>query len=285
MIAERIIGNLFGSKIGNELDALAQAYAAQGKFSGAVLVARKGEILLKKGYGLANREHDVPNTPQTIFRIGSMTKPFTAIAIMQLVEAGQLSVDDTVSKFLPDFPNGERITVHHLLSNRSGIRDYILMPEYNAIKKQRVSTEQLIGLFRDEPLLFEPGSEFGYSNGNWVLLGYMLEQITGKSYEAAIRERIFQPLGMNNSGAEWEQPLIKHRASGYDDTGAGFLNAELHDDTTMHGAGALYSTVEDLFKWDRAHVRRNPAEAGDPSEDVRAHFRRLWLRLGTVYET
>jgi CubicO group peptidase (beta-lactamase class C family) len=251
MIAERLIGSLFGSKIGNELDALAQAYAAQGKFSGAVLVARKGEVLLKKGYGLANREHDVSNTPQTIFRIGSMTKPFTAIAIMQSVEAGQLSLDDTVSKFLPDFPNGGRITVHHLLSNRSGIRDYILMPEYNDIKKQRVTTEQVIALFRDEPLLFEPGTEFGYSNGNWVLVGYMLEQLTGKSYEAVIRERIFQPLGMTNSGAEWEKPLIQHRANGYDDTGAGFLNAELHDDTTMHGAGALYSTVEDLFKWDR----------------------------------
>src|SRR5690606_17065583 len=100
------------------------------------------------------------NTPQTVFRIGSMSKPFTAIAIMQLAEAGQLSLDDTVSKFLPDFPNGERITVHHLLSNRSGIRDYILMPEYQAIKKQRVTTEQVIALFRNEPLLFEPGAQF-----------------------------------------------------------------------------------------------------------------------------
>ncbi|HLU11058.1 MAG TPA: serine hydrolase [Oceanobacillus sp.] len=252
MIAERILGNLFGSKIGSELDALAQAYTAHGKFAGAALVARKGEILLKKGYGLANREHNVPNTPQTVFRIGSMSKPFTAIAIMQLVEAGQLSLDDTVSKFLPDFPNGERITVHHLLSNRSGIRDYILMPEYQTIKKQRVTTEQVIALFRNEPLLFEPGTQFSYSNGNWVLLGYILEKLTSKSYEAAIRERIFDPVGMRNSGAEWEKPLIQHRANGYDDTGAGYANAELHDDTTMHGAGALYSTVEDLYKWDRA---------------------------------
>jgi CubicO group peptidase (beta-lactamase class C family) len=252
MIAERLIGSLFGIKIGNQLDALVEAYTAQGKFAGAALIARKGEVLLSKGYGLANREHAVPNTPQTVFRIGSTTKPFTALAIMQFVEAGRLSLDDTVSKFLPDFPNGKRITIGHLLSNRSGIPDYILMPEYDGIKKLRVSTEQVIGLFRDEPLLFEPGTEFGYSNSNWVLLGYMLERMADKSYEAVIRERIFQPLGMSHSGTQWEQPLIMHRASSYDDTGAGYLNAEFHDDTTMHGAGALYSTVEDLYKWDRA---------------------------------
>jgi CubicO group peptidase (beta-lactamase class C family) len=252
MIAERLIGTLFGSRMGQELDALVNAYAAQGKFGGAVLVARKGEVLLKKGYGLANYEHDVPNTPETVFRIGSMTKPFTAIAVMQMVEAGRLSLQDTVSRFLPDFPKGERITVHHLLSNTSGIPDYIITPEYQTIRRYRVTTEQVIDLFRDKPLQFEPGTAFGYSNSGWVLLGLMLEQLTGKRYEEVIRQQIFEPLGMTHSGAEWEQTLIRHRANGYINTGVEITNADYHDDTGMHAAGALYSTVEDLFKWDRA---------------------------------
>jgi len=246
------IGGLLGQRTERELDALVKAYTDQGKFSGVVLVARGEEILLRKAYGSANFEYAVANTPETVFRIGSMTKPFTALAIMQLVEAEKLSINDPVSKFLPDFSNGKQIALHHLLSNTSGIPDYIIMPEYQKISKNHLTTQDLIALFRDQPLQFEPGSQFSYSNSNWVLLGAILEQATGLTYGEVIRERIFQPLGMAHSGYEWEQPIIKNRAVGYVDTGAGMLNAELIDESTMHGAGGLYSTVDDLHIWERA---------------------------------
>jgi CubicO group peptidase (beta-lactamase class C family) len=246
------IGNLAGKRVEQELDALVKAYTDQGKFSGAVLVARGDEVLLRKGYGIANLEHDIPNRPETVFRIGSMTKPFTAIAVMQLVETGQLAVNDPISKYLPDFPNGERITLHHLLSNTSGIPDYVITSEYQKISKNHITTQDLIALFRDKPLQFEPGTDFGYSNSNWVLLGAILEQVTGKTYSEVIRERIFELLGMTHSGYEWEQPVIKNRAWGYVDRGAGILNAELIDESTMQGAGGLYSTVDDLYRWERA---------------------------------
>ncbi|MBZ0285682.1 MAG: serine hydrolase [Anaerolineae bacterium] len=251
MLGERLISGLFGNRAGNAYDVLVKAYTDQGKFSGAVLVARGGEVLFRKAYGLANREHNAPNTPETPFRIGSMTKPFTAIAIMQLAEKGVLSEQDSLAKYVPDYPHGERITLHHLMTNTSGIPDYIMMPEYEPIKKQHISTTELIAVFRDKPMQFEPGTDFGYSNSGWVLLGYVLELVTGKPYEQVIQQQIFAPSGMTHSGYEWEQPLIKGRPTGYADTGRAMLNAEFIDETTMHGAGGLYATVDDLLAFDR----------------------------------
>jgi CubicO group peptidase (beta-lactamase class C family) len=138
------------------------------------------------------------------------------------------------------------------LSNTSGIPDYIAMPAYSQRVKHRLPLAEVMAMFRDEPLRFEPGTDYGYSNSNWVLLGYILEQVTGRPYATIIRERIFAPAGMAHSGYEWEQPVIKGRATGYIDTGASVINAELHDESGMHAAGALYSTVEDVYKWDRA---------------------------------
>src|SRR5690606_35898964 len=171
---------------------------------------------------------------------------------MQWVERGVLAVEDTVSRFVPDYPNGERITLHHLLSNTSGIPDYILMPSFPTVAKRRLKTDELIALFRDAPLLFEPGERFAYSNSNWVLLGKVLEQMTGKPYGEAIREQIFEPAGMATAGYTWETPLIPHRAQGYVDSGNGIINAEFIDETALHGAGGLYATVDDLLRFDRA---------------------------------
>jgi CubicO group peptidase (beta-lactamase class C family) len=252
MLKELIIGNLFGQRESRELDTLVKAYTEQKKFSGSVLVARDGNILLSKGYGVANIEHDVPNTPQTVFRIGSMTKAFTAIAIMQLVERGKIKIEDTLNKYLPDYPHGERITLHHLLSNTSGITDYLLLDGFRETMRIPTTTSALIERFRDKPLEFEPGADFGYSNSNWVLLGFILEQMTGKSYEEVIQEQIFTPAGMNHSGYEWTAPVIKQRASGYTDTNRQWVNAEPIDSSTMHAAGGLHSTVEDLYRLDQA---------------------------------
>jgi CubicO group peptidase (beta-lactamase class C family) len=252
MLKERIIGSLFGQRQSRELDMLVKTYTDQKKFSGAVLVARDGCIILNKGYGLANIEHNVPNTPQTVFRIGSMTKAFTAIAIMQWVEQGKIAVEDTLSKYLPDYPNGEQITLHHLLSNTSGITDYLLMSGFRETMRTPTSVTALIDRFRDEPLEFEPGAEFGYSNSNWVLLGFILEKMSGKSYADVIQEQIFTPAGMTHSGYEWTAPVIKQRAAGYTDTTREWVNAEPIDSSTMYAAGALHSTAEDLYRLDRA---------------------------------
>lgn len=252
-LKNRIISTLFQQRaITVELDALVKAYTEQGKFFGAVLVARDGHILLSKGYGMANLDYDVPNTPQTAFRIGSLTKTFTAIAIMQHIEAGRMSLTDLLSRFVPDFPNADRITVHQLLSNTSGIPDYIVMPAYEKLMKRAVTLDEIIALFRDEPLLFEPGTDFGYSNGNWVLLGLILEQLDGKPYAQVMRDRIFEPANMPGAGYDWDQPVIKGRAVGYFSDGERLMQADVVHESTMHAAGGLYMTAEDLFAFDRA---------------------------------
>ncbi|MFN8374970.1 MAG: serine hydrolase domain-containing protein [Anaerolineae bacterium] len=252
MLKETIIGSLFGQRLSRALDTIVKTYTAQKKFSGAVLVARGGRVLLSKGYGLANIEHDIPNTPQTVFRLGSMTKAFTAMLIMQLVEQGKLAIEDTLSRYLSDYPNAERITLYHLLSNTSGILDYVLMPGYRDIMRAPITLNALIAQFREEALEFEPGTDFGYSNSNWVLLGSIIEQVTGQRYAEALRQRIFDPAGMAHSGYDWTAPIIRQRASGYTDTARQWVNAETIDSSTMHAAGALYSTVEDLYHLDRA---------------------------------
>lgn len=287
MLGEKLIGSLFGSRTGNAYEALMKAYDEQGKFSGTALVAHKGEVVFRKAYGLANREHDAATTPETVFRIGSMTKSFTAVAIMQLAEAGRLSIDAPLNQFVPDYAQGKSITLRHLLSNTSGIPDYILTPEYETVKKRHLTTQELMELFWDKPLLFAPGAGFHYSNSGWVLLGYVLEVVTGKPYEQVIKEQIFAPSGMMHSGYAWEQPFIKNRALGYADTGAGVLNAEYIDETTMHAAGGLYSTIDDLLNFDQAlHDGKllKPATLAQMGEVVAKEGYGLGWELYKLYE-
>lgn len=252
MIAQGILERVTGSRTTRALDALVQAYAKQGRFSGAALVAREGNILLSKGYGYAEQDQTWDkNMPKTTFRIGSMSKPFTAIAVMQLVEAGHLSLSDPLSRFIPGYPQGERITIRHLLSNRSGIEDFISMPEYERLQTRRVSMGDLIALFRDRPLRFEPGTDYGYNNSNWVLLAAIVEQIIGQPSARIIRERVLSPVGMDDSGLDWSAP-VKRRSVGYIDTGAGIQAVAVLDSSTMRGGGDIHSTLEDLHRFARA---------------------------------
>ncbi|MBX3083235.1 MAG: serine hydrolase [Anaerolineae bacterium] len=252
MIGTTLMSTLFGNRLSNKLDVLVSAYVKQGRFSGAVLVAQGDHVLLNRGYGLANHEYNVPAAPHTRFRIGSMTKAFTALAIMQMVEQGKLALTDHLSRFFPTFPNADRITIQHLLANTSGIEDFISLPEYASQMIRPLTHAELLALFEHRPLRFEPGTEFGYSNSNWVLLGLILEQLTGQSYADVMYQRLLQPAGMTNSGYYWSQPLIKDRAQGYVDTGKVIQNAEVVHEDAMYAAGALYSTVEDLYRWSKA---------------------------------
>ncbi len=245
-----------GQASGQDTAARMDAYLAAAQklewFSGSVLVARGGQIILSRGYGMANYELEVPNTPQTKFRLGSVTKQFTAMAILELEEKGKLKVTDTVKTIFPDYPGGDRITIHHLLTHTSGIPNYTAFPDY--IKLQGVPSPalQIVERFKNMPLDFAPGDKFSYSNSGYVLLGAIIEKLTGGSYEDYVGENIFRPLSMDDSGYDHAGTVLKNRASGYEFPDGKMSNASYVDMSVPHAAGALYSTVGDLYKWDRA---------------------------------
>ncbi|MFH1831675.1 MAG: serine hydrolase [bacterium] len=236
----------------SKLDKYIKAYVDLEKFSGSVLVAKDGKIVLCKGYGMANYELDVPNTPETIFRLGSVTKQFTAMAIMQLQEKGLLSVEDTLSKYISDYPNGENITIHQLLAHTSGIPEILKFPESKKKKIKPQTLEQLIEIFKNKPLDFEPGEKHSYSNSGYILLTYIIEKVSGKKYETFLKENIFDPIGMKNTGCDQFKAIIKNRASGYTRDGDLLVNADYIDMSFPAGAGVLYSKLEDLFLWNQA---------------------------------
>ncbi|MBS5823136.1 MAG: beta-lactamase family protein [Clostridium argentinense] len=227
------------------------------KFSGAILVSIKDEKVISRGYGMANYELDVLNTSKTKFRIGSVTKQFTAVAIMQLFEKGKLNLNDTLDKYISDYPKGDKVTIHHLLTHTSGIFNYtnIEGSVENTIRK-KYSLEALINEFKYAPYDFEPGTKYSYSNSGYVLLGYIIEKISNKSYEEYLKENVFDKLSMIDTGYDDYYKVIKKRASGYELKGEEkrMINCEFIDMSIPHAAGALYSTVEDLYIWNKALI-------------------------------
>jgi CubicO group peptidase (beta-lactamase class C family) len=237
-----------------EMEAFVQAHLATGKFMGAVLVARGDEVLFQGGYGKADLELDVPNTPESVFRLGSLTKQFTAAAILQLQGQGRLNVNDTVDRYLPDFPHGSEITVHQLLNHSSGTPD--LLASYGAELRQAHTPDEMIGQAAGQaagqPLEFTPGSQYKYCNICYVMLGRIVEKVSGQSYAEYMAEHIFQPAGMTATGIDEAGPVVLHRAAGYTWNGQTYRNAEFLDTSNVGGAGILHSTVGDMYKWDRA---------------------------------
>jgi len=233
---------------------LAEAAEVWG-FQGAALVARDGEVLISKGYGAANIANDVPNKPNTKFLLGSMTKQFTATAIMQLVEKGQVKLDDPITEYLPDYPpeTGNTITIHHLLSHTSGVpnhnRELISLMQSG----QPVTPEELMATFRDLPLDFAPGEKYSYSNCGYVVLGAIIEHVSGQSYDAYLQEHIFGPLGMSSTGVYPDFAARPDFATGYQQNPAGdLIPAQPFHISIGFSAGSVSSTVEDLFRWDQA---------------------------------
>ncbi|MFT3781231.1 MAG: serine hydrolase [Nibricoccus sp.] len=228
------------------------SYVKRGQFMGTVLVARGDEVLLNKGYGFANLEWQVPNTPTTKFRLGSLTKQFTAAAILLLEERGKLKLGDPVKNYLPDAPAAwDKVTIYHLLTHTSGIPSFTGFPDYRENEHVKSTPEMLVARFRDKPLEFQPGEKWIYSNSGFVLLGYLLEKVTGESYEKFLRENVFDPLGMKDTGYDFNTEVIARRASGYDPGPKGPLNAGYIHMSIPFSAGALYSTTEDLLKWEQ----------------------------------
>jgi CubicO group peptidase (beta-lactamase class C family) len=234
------------------MEQIIQSYASSKQFMGSVLVARDGNVLLDKGYGSANLEWEIPNTPATKFRLGSITKQFTAASILLLEERGKLSVNDPVKKYMPDAPAAwDKVTIFHLLTHTSGIPSFTGFPDYGPTEAIPTTPEKLVARFRDKPLEFQPGEKWNYSNSGYVLLGYLIEKITGESYAKFVRENIFAPLGMKDSGYDSNSAVIPHRASGYSPSPAGPQNAGFVHMSIPHAAGALYSTTGDLLRWEQ----------------------------------
>ncbi|MDP2386389.1 MAG: serine hydrolase domain-containing protein [Bacteroidota bacterium] len=236
-----------------KLDSILTAFTNKHMFNGSVLVGKKGKVLLGKGYGNANFSYNIPNTGETKFKLASVSKQFTATAIMILAEQGKLSIEDKLTKYITDYPNGDKITIHHLLSHTSGITNFTALPVYDSIRTKPHTLDQLIAYFKNKPLDFEPGAKFNYSNSGYLLLSYIIEKVSGQTIAGYMTNNIFEPLGMKNTGVfEGNNPVIKNLALGYTENEAGIENAPHIDMSIPSGAGALYSTVEDLFIWDQA---------------------------------
>jgi len=235
------------------VDSVANAAVAEHRTAGvSVAVVKNGRTVLAKGYGFADLENDVPATAETVYRIGSVTKQFTSAAIMRLVEQGKVSLDDTLQKFLPNFPTqGNRVTVRHLLNHTSGIKSYTsLGPKWQRVMRLDLATDSLVAMFANEPFDFKPGDKWLYDNSGYFLLGMIIEKVSGKPYGQYLKDELFTPLGLRSTIYCDQAPLIKHRAQGYsvrpDST---FINAEPLSMTQPYAAGSLCSTVTDLAAW------------------------------------
>ncbi len=238
-----------------KLDELMNLYTEYGQFNGSVLVAEKGKVIYKKGFGMANMEWDIPNQSDTKHRLGSITKQFTSMLILQLAEQGKLKLDVPITTYLPDYnkSNGDKITIHHLLTHTSGTPNYTAFPNFfRDSTRDPYTPDEFVEVFADSTLQFTPGEKFTYSNSGYFLLGVIIEKVTGKSYEQVLQENIFTPLKMNSSGYDHHSTILKKRASGYEKNGRAFRNANYIDMSIPYAAGSLYATVEDLYLWDQA---------------------------------
>ncbi|WP_128546324.1 serine hydrolase domain-containing protein [Larkinella soli] len=225
------------------------------RFNGSVLVARKGEVLLHRAYGYRDAKTRALNDTSTRFPILSFTKSFTAALILRLQEEGRLSVKDPLSRFFPDFPNGDSIRLDHLLTHSSGLANFtdVIGEEDSAIVCHPVPRQRVLDLFWNAPRAFRPGTQFSYNNSGYFLLGMVAEKVTGRPYEQAVREKIFRPSGMTRSGFDFNNLPPAVRAQGYDTLTATYFSPYTYlDSTVAYAAGAIYSTTGDLYRWSRA---------------------------------
>lgn len=244
LAAQKNYGQLLGDYM--------QAQANIKDFSGAVLVMKQNKVLLKKGYGFADYEWNVSNTPDTKFRIGSITKQFTAACILQLIEAGKLSLDDKLSKFYPDFPKGDSVTIHMLLNHASGIASYTDQSNFMEVAILPWSKDSIISYIKKRPYNFSPGTKWAYNNSGYFLLGCIIEKVSEQSYNDYLRKHILDKLGMKNTGVDKLDSVLSMRAKGYSRVGKKTVNADYISMQWPFSAGVLYSTLDDMYKWNRA---------------------------------
>ncbi len=231
---------------------LSDQYKADGP-GAAALIAKNGKVIYRKAFGKANLELDVAMKPDNVFELGSITKQFTAVAILMLMEQGKLGLEDDITKYIPDYPTkGKTINIHHLLNHSSGIKSYTDMESFMKLARTDMTPLELIGVFKNEPMDFDPGTDWRYNNSGYILLGYIIEKVSGKSYADFIDQHIFKKLGMGHSFYGSKSALIPHRASGYQPAEKGFNNADYLSMTLPYAAGSLMSNVDDMLLWSEA---------------------------------
>ena len=237
-----------------KIDEVVTAYHDAGQLNGSVLVAENGEVIYEKGVGWANVAWEIPNTPETKHRIGSVTKHFTSALVLQLVEEGKIDLQAPIRTYLPDYPEpqGSRVTVHHLLNHTSGIPSYTGLSEFGDMMRDPYEPDELIAVVSSMPLEFEPGTDWAYNNSGYFILGRILENVTGEDYADLLRERLLAPLGMDDSGYDDYAGIEPSEAEGYRNALTGFEHAAYLDTSLPYAAGMMYSTVRDLYRWDRA---------------------------------
>ena len=227
-------------------------YVDDKSFMGTVLVVKDGHTFIDQGYGSADLEWSIPNSPSTKFRLGSITKQFTAVSILFLQERGKLNIDDPVSKYMPDAPAAwSKITVYNVLTHTSGIPSFTGFSDYRSTEWKDTNPAELVARFRDKPLDFEPGTKFNYSNSGYILLGYLIEKISGQKYGDFLQQNIFTPLGMKDTGIDSNAAILPQRAQGYHRSPHGIEHDGYISMTIPFSAGALYSTTGDLLRWEQ----------------------------------
>ncbi|MDP9042830.1 MAG: beta-lactamase family protein, partial [Bacteroidota bacterium] len=246
LITYSLMGYNYGQVTPANLDSLVSAYERQNSFNGTVLVAQKGKTLLEKGYGFKNKKENTFNTTNTIYQIGSITKQFTSAIILQLVEKQKMTLQDRLSKYIPDYPKGDSITVENLLTHTSGVYNYTNDANFMMNQSERpISRDSLVNLFKYKPLDFSPGTGWSYSNSGYILLGIIIEKVTHKSYFEVVRENIFEPLEMRHTGFDFRDLKSPDKAIGYSadfSTPVGIV-----DSSVSYAAGSIYTTVGDLY--------------------------------------
>ncbi len=237
--------------IESKIDSLLQPMFEEEEPGGVFLVSKDCEPIYRKAFGKSNIELDVNMMPENVFQIGSITKQFTATAIMMLEEQGKLNLSDAISKYIPDYPNGSKITIHHLLTHTSGIKDFTKMKSIMGIAKKDMTPKELVDFFKDETVDFLPGAQFSYNNSGYVVLGYIIELVSGNTYKDFIETNIFEKLEMNNSRYASDREIVKNRAYGYHNKGM-FTNKMQVSLSIPYASGSLMSTVDDMLKWQNA---------------------------------
>jgi CubicO group peptidase (beta-lactamase class C family) len=238
---EKKIDSIIQTKFGNKNEP-----------GGVFLITQNGKNLYRKAFGKANLELNVNMTPDNVFQIGSMTKQFTAIAILMLEQEGKLNVNDPVSQYIKDYPNGDKITIHHLLTHTSGIKDFTKIKSLSTIAQKEMKPEEIVNFFKNEPVDFAPGEKFDYNNSGYVVLGYIIELVSGTSYEDFIKKNIFDKIGMSHSYYASDRKVIPQRAYGYHQKEQGFVNKTVISFSIPFSSGSLMSTADDMLKWQQA---------------------------------
>jgi len=250
-------------------DQTIEEYIESQQFSGAILLAQDGDIQLNKGFGKANSSTQINNDADTVFRLASVSKQFTAMAIMILQEQGLLTIEDTVAMHISDYPQGDIITLKHLLTHTAGIQNYTALSNHVTTQQNHHTPEELIAIFKDLPLEFSPGSEYKYSNSGYALLGLIIEKVSGQSYRDFIQQAIFLPLDMQRSDYAGNHQASDNIATGYMSSGS---EANAIDMSVPYAAGALVSTLNDLYKWDQSFYNNTLVSQETKEEMLTPHL-------------